>query len=101
MNSINEVTNIPVLRPLVALDKADIIEHAKKIGTYDISILPYEDCCTVFVPKAPATSPKRETVLKVESRVDFSEQIDEAISAVEELLTRQAAWIETRSDEAL
>lgn len=101
MHAINEVTNIPVLRPLVALDKADIIDHAKKIGTYDISILPYEDCCTVFVPKAPATSPKRETVLKFESRVDFSEHIDEAMSNIEEVFIKQADIIESTFDDLL
>src|SRR5699024_2144823 len=101
MHAINEVTNIPVLRPLVALDKADIIDHDKKIGTYDISILPYEECCTVFVPKAPATSQKRKTVLKFESRVDFSEQIDEAISGVEELLIKQEDLIESTFDDLL
>src|SRR5690625_7310254 len=60
MNVINEVTNLPILRPLVALDKSDIISHSHTIGTYDISIRPYEDCCTVFVPKSPITNPKRE-----------------------------------------
>src|SRR5699024_2123262 len=60
MHVINEVTNIPVLRPLVSFDKEEIIKHAKKIGTYDISIRPYEDCCTVFVPKSPVTNPRRD-----------------------------------------
>src|SRR5699024_3231237 len=57
MNVINEVTNYPVLRPLVSFDKEDIIRYSRQIGTYDISIRPYEDCCTVFVPKSPATNP--------------------------------------------
>lgn len=89
MNVINEVTNLPVLRPLVALDKADIIAHAQKIGTYDISILPYEDCCTVFVPKSPATNPKRDTVQKFESKVDFTEEINKAIEDIETILMKR------------
>lgn len=83
MNVINEVTNLPVLRPLVALDKSEIITHSQKIGTYDISIRPYEDCCTVFVPKEPATNPKRDIVQALESKVDFTEQIREAIDQIE------------------
>lgn len=83
MNVINEVTNLPVLRPLIALDKSDIITHSKKIGTYDISIRPYEDCCTIFVPKAPATNPKRDIVHTIESKVDFTELINVAIDKLE------------------
>lgn len=101
MNAINEVTNIPVLRPLVALDKADIIDHAQKIDTYDISILPYEDCCTVFVPKAPATNPKRETVLKFENRVDFSKEINEAILGIEEVIIKQYEVNDSTFDDLL
>lgn len=83
MNVINEVTNIPILRPLVALDKSEIINHSHKIGTYDISIRPYEDCCTVFVPKEPVTNPKREIVHRFESKVDFTDMINEAIDNIE------------------
>lgn len=86
MNAINEVTNLPILRPLVALDKHEIIEHAQKIGTYDISIRPYEDCCTIFVPKAPITNPRREKVLELESHVDFSPSIEEAVQGVEQII---------------
>ena len=57
---VNEVTNFPVIRPLVAYDKQEIVDIAKKINTYDVSILPYEDCCTVFVPKHPVIRPKVE-----------------------------------------
>src|SRR5699024_11951439 len=59
MNVINEVTNYHVLRPLVSFDKEDIIRYSRQSGTYDISIRRYEDCCTVFVPKSPATNPTR------------------------------------------
>ncbi|MFG6121310.1 tRNA uracil 4-sulfurtransferase ThiI [Thalassobacillus sp. B23F22_16] len=79
MSAINEVTNFPVIRPLVAMDKLDIISISQKIGTYDISIRPYEDCCTVFVPKAPKTKPKKEKAREYESAVDFSEDIKEAV----------------------
>ncbi|MFD1019048.1 tRNA uracil 4-sulfurtransferase ThiI [Thalassobacillus hwangdonensis] len=80
MSTINEVTNYPIIRPLVAMDKLDIINISREIGTYDISIRPYEDCCTVFVPKAPKTRPKREKANFYESNSDFTEDILEAVS---------------------
>lgn len=83
MNVINEVTNYPVLRPLIAMDKAEIIDVSKAIDTYEISIRPYEDCCTVFVPKSPVTNPRREKVLELEQGVDFSKLIDEAVEEIE------------------
>ena len=58
MHTINEVTNYPVIRPLITMDKLEIIKIAEEIGTYDISIRPYEDCCTVFTPASPATKPE-------------------------------------------
>lgn len=83
MHAINAVTSTPVLRPLVAMDKTEIIEIAKDIGTYDISILPYEDCCTIFVPAAPKTKPKKEKAELFESKVDFAPLIEEAIEETE------------------
>ncbi|MFD1038149.1 tRNA uracil 4-sulfurtransferase ThiI [Virgibacillus byunsanensis] len=83
MNVINEVTNYPILRPLIAMDKEDIIKISKDINTYDISIRPYEDCCTIFVPKSPKTKPKKDKVNYFESRADFSELIEEAIQGIE------------------
>lgn len=83
MNSINEVTTIPVIRPLVTMDKEEIVEISKQIKTYDISIRPYEDCCTVFVPKSPVTNPKREKVVAIESKVDFTKLINKAIDDIE------------------
>lgn len=62
--------NMPVMRPLIALDKVDIMDKAREIGTYDISIQPYEDCCTVFLPKHPVTRPKLERILISESNLD-------------------------------
>lgn len=83
MSAINEVTNYPILRPLITMDKEEIIKIAHHIDTYEISIRPYEDCCTVFMPKAPKTKPKRRTVNHLESRADFTEFIEEAIRNVE------------------
>ena len=82
MSVINEVTNMPVIRPVACLDKLEIIDIAKKINTYDISILPYEDCCTVFVPKHPVINPKLEKCLEFEKRFDYETMIKEAIDNV-------------------
>jgi thiamine biosynthesis protein ThiI len=99
MHVINEVTNIPVLRPLVSFDKEEIINYAKRIGTYDISIRPYEDCCTIFVPKSPATNPRRDHVQKFESEVDFSNTIATAIAGIEVIKITSEA--ETTFDDLL
>lgn len=79
----NAVVTMPMLRPLIAFDKLDIIEISNKIGTFETSILPYEDCCTVFLPKFPATKPKMEVVLKAEKNLDVDALIEEAISTIE------------------
>ncbi|MCA0969805.1 tRNA 4-thiouridine(8) synthase ThiI [Halobacillus litoralis] len=79
MNTINEVTNYPIIRPLATMDKLEIIDLSRKINTYDISIRPYEDCCTVFVPKAPKTKPNREKANYYESNSDFTEDIEKAL----------------------
>ena len=83
ITSSNSVVKMPVLRPLIALDKLEIIEIANKIGTYDTSILPYEDCCTVFLPKFPAIKPKMETILKAESALDVETLVNEAVENIE------------------
>jgi thiamine biosynthesis protein ThiI len=83
MNVINAVTNYPILRPLIAMDKTEIIEISREIGTYETSILPYEDCCTIFVPKSPKTKPKRDKTEYLESTKDFSELIEEAVQGIE------------------
>lgn len=80
---INEVTNVPVLRPLCTYDKVDIIKISKEIGTYDISIRPYEDCCTIFAPVRPKTSPKLEECYKIEERFDFTPLLEEAVKNAE------------------
>ena len=86
MFTINEVTNTPILRPLIAMDKTDIIEIAEKIDTHEISIRPFEDCCTVFTPANPKTKPKREKVGHYESYVDFEPLIREALEKTEMLV---------------
>jgi len=79
MQVINDVTNLPVIRPVACLDKLEIIDIAKKIDTYDISILPFEDCCTIFVPKHPVINPNLEDCIKYEETFDYESMIDKAI----------------------
>ena len=79
MSVINSVTNIPVIRPVVCLDKLEIIDIAKKIDTYETSILPYEDCCTIFLPKHPVINPDIDTAIKYESNISYEEMIDKAV----------------------
>ena len=83
ITSSNSVVTMPVLRPLIALDKLEIIDIANKIKTFETSILPYEDCCTVFLPKHPAIKPRLDVVLRAEQALDAEALIDEALSAVE------------------
>src|SRR5699024_6127206 len=83
LHTINEVTNYPILRPLVTMDKQEVIELSKEIGTYETSILPYEDCCTIFVPKSPKTRPRRNKVNELESQYDFSASMAEAVEGIE------------------
>lgn len=80
---INEVTNLPIIRPLITYDKEEIIKISKRIKTYDISIRPYEDCCTIFTPKNPKTKPSLEKAKYYESLFNFEELIDKAISEEE------------------
>ena len=79
MNVINEVVKIPVIRPLACFDKLDIINISEKIDTYNISIEPYEDCCTIFVPKHPVINPELSKCKEYEELVDFDPLIKEAI----------------------
>ena len=80
---INEVTNIPVIRPCATMDKLEIIQISKKIDTYDISIRPYEDCCTIFTPKAPKTAPHLKEVQEFEAKFDWESLLEEAIKNIE------------------
>ena len=83
MHVINAVTNTPVIRPLATTDKVEIIKISKKIGTYDISIRPYEDCCTIFTPKAPKTTAHLDAVEALEKKWDYESLIKEALANVE------------------
>ena len=73
----------PVFRPLITMDKGDIMDIAREIGTYDTSILPYEDCCTIFVPKHPKTKPQLEAMRKSESVLDIEALVNKAIEETE------------------
>ena len=84
LTSSNECAGIvPVLRPLIAFDKEETVEIARKIGTYETSILPYEDCCTVFLPKNPVIKPKLEKVYQQESRLDVDGLVEQCLNGVE------------------
>jgi len=86
MAVINEVVRMPVIRPVACLDKLEIIDISKKIGTYETSILPFEDCCTIFVPDHPVINPELEKCLEYEKMIDFESLIKDAIRN-EEVLT--------------
>ena len=79
----NAAAEFPVFRPVIGMDKIEITEISRKIGTYETSIMPYEDCCTVFSPKHPRTKPKFDEVIDAESSFDFDKMIDEAVAKIE------------------
>ncbi|HKL84633.1 MAG TPA: tRNA uracil 4-sulfurtransferase ThiI [Bacilli bacterium] len=89
MHSINAVTTMPVIRPLATVDKEDIIKLARKIKTYDISIQPYEDCCTIFTPVNPETKPRILIAEEDEAKFDFEALIEEALDNLEHLIISQ------------
>jgi len=91
INSINDVVNIPVLRPLISMDKSEIVDIAIDIDTYKISIKPFEDCCTVYVPSKPVTKPKIERCVR-EEYFDFDEMVDWCVE------NTQTAVVTTDSD---
>lgn len=83
ITSTNAVATLPVLRPLIGFDKDEIIEIAKRIDTFETSILPYEDCCTIFLPKNPVTKPRLDVVKRVESVLDIDALVEQALENVE------------------
>jgi len=83
MNTINRVITTPVIRPVACMDKLEIIQLSEKIGTYDISIRPHEDCCTIFTPKNPATKPRAYKAEMYEARWDYQTQVQECIDHIE------------------
>ena len=84
----NVVKDVPIMRPLIAFDKQDTIDIARKIDTYDISIRPYEDCCTIFVPDNPVTKPRLYKVVAEEKKLDFEELIEEAYKSIEKVVIK-------------
>lgn len=93
MQAINAVTLTPIIRPVVCMDKVEIIDLAKKIGTYDTSILPYEDCCTIFTPKAPVTKPRIDRCEKYEALFDFESLVDQCVEQTESI------WVHAHDQE--
>ena len=85
MASTQAVTALPVLQPLVGMDKEEIVCHARRIGTFDTSILPYEDCCTVFTPRHPRTRPKLREVEAAEAALDIEALTQEAVDGIERI----------------
>jgi thiamine biosynthesis protein ThiI len=79
----NAAVSMPVFKPLIGMDKNEVVNIAKKIGTYETSILPYEDCCTVFVAKHPVTRPKLDRIVLSESKLDLAGLMDKAIENTE------------------
>jgi tRNA uracil 4-sulfurtransferase len=98
MYAINEVTSTPIIRPLITMDKFQIMDIAHEIDTHDISIRPYEDCCTVFVPSSPKTKPKLEKVQNFESFFDFEELIQKAVEGTERMVLKPAS---ERNDDSM
>ncbi|RZT22041.1 tRNA uracil 4-sulfurtransferase ThiI [Fictibacillus sp. BK138] len=95
MYAINEVTNMPILRPVITMDKQEIMNISHKIGTYDISIRPYEDCCTIFLPSAPKTKPKREKAIRFEQNIEnLEELVEEAVQNVETIILEEGKTTE-------
>ena len=79
----DSAVSMPVMRPLIAMDKTDIMDKAQEIGTFETSIQPYEDCCTVFLPKHPTTKPKLDKILEAESVLDIEGLVEAAVKAKE------------------
>ncbi len=92
INVTNAMSDIPVYRPLIGMDKDEIIQISRRIGAYDTSILPYEDCCTVFTPKHPRTRPELDKVIAEENKLDFNALVEEAYA------TRE--WVVIKPDSA-
>lgn len=85
MASTQAVMTLPILQPLIGMDKEEIVERARQIGTFETSILPYEDCCTVFTPRHPRTRPKLHEVERAESKLDIDALVAEALEGIERI----------------
>ena len=101
MVAINDVTNTPIIRPVATMDKLDIIKVAEEIDTFELSIQPFEDCCTVFAPPSPKTKPKLEKARQYEQRLDVEGLIKEAVeqTVIEEITANYTTPVETTSQE--
>lgn len=101
MVAINDVTNTPIIRPVATMDKLDIIKVAEEIDTFELSIQPFEDCCTVFAPPSPKTKPKLEKARKYEARLDVEGLIKEAVegTVIEEITANYTTAVETAQQE--
>ncbi|MBQ3589706.1 MAG: tRNA 4-thiouridine(8) synthase ThiI [Clostridia bacterium] len=86
---VNEMADIPIYRPLIGMDKNEIIEISRKIGAFETSILPYEDCCTVFTPRHPKTRPELESVLEQQNRLNFDELVERAYATRQKIVVTQ------------
>ena len=96
MQTINAVTSYPIMRPLCCSDKLQIIETAQKINTYEISIRPYEDCCTIFKPRKPKTKPRIEECEKFEAKWDWQSQVKECIDGVKAIYLSEGEEVFSR-----
>ena len=94
MYVINNVTSMPVIRPVACLDKLEIIEISKKIDTYETSIIPFEDCCTIFVPKHPVINPNLDKCIEYESLIDYEAMIENAINNIEKINVKDYKIVE-------
>ena len=82
----DDVCTLPVLRPVIGMDKEEIVRYSRKIGTFETSILPYEDCCTVFTPKHPRTKPRPEELEEAEKALDVDSLVEEAMNGIERVM---------------
>ena len=94
MYVINNVTSMPVIRPVACLDKLEIIDIAKKIDTYETSIIPFEDCCTIFVPKHPVINPNLDKCIEYETLIDYEKLIEEAVNNIEKINVKNYEFVE-------
>jgi thiamine biosynthesis protein ThiI len=81
LNRINEVVTLPILRPLIGMDKEEITAQAQQLGTYPISIIPDQDCCTLFTPRHPATKARRDDIERAEASLPVQEMVEKALAA--------------------
>ena len=94
----NAAVDMPVFRPLIGMDKEEVISIARKIGTFETSILPYEDCCTVFVAKHPKTKPRLDAILKSEEKLDIVEMIEKSINEREIIMYRNGEELKQKDE---